>query len=118
MLVVIPMPCASIRWTGSYALGVLGDHNTCRLLCPLCDQESVRLFLEWFLIACNQTLTNDKTGVSVGIVLHSAYWAQYQRGSVRISLRWLSFCVSSNEVMATGTFSTGIPGTHPTSDNT
>src|SRR5437588_8184385 len=115
MLVVIPMPCASVRWTGSYALGVLGDHNTCRLLCPLCDQESVRLFLEWFLIACNQTLTDHKTGVPVRISPHATLMAEEQRGSIRISLSWLALCVSSNEVMATGTFSTGIPGTHPTS---
>ena len=115
MLVVISMPCASGRWPGPYAFGFLGDDNTCRLLCP---PKSVRLFLRWFLIACNQTLTDDKTGVPVCIPAHATLMAEHKRCAIRIALSWLSLFIASHHAMATSTFTAGISGIDTTGENT
>src|SRR5260370_32871384 len=41
----------------------------------------------------------------------------YQRSTIGIAFCWLSLCISGNKAMATSTFPTGIPRTHPTGEN-
>ncbi len=117
MLVVISMPCASGRWPGTHAFGVLGDDNTCIFRYPPGFQGSVRLFLGWFLIACNQTASNDKTGISIRISPHATLMASDQRSTHRVVFCWLSRVVACYKAMATSTFPTGIPGIDSTGEN-
>src|SRR2546428_13767359 len=70
MLVAICMPGFRKRWF-LFTFGVLADGNTCRFLCPLYKGRSWRLSLEWVLIAFHQTLTDDQTGIAIGIALHA-----------------------------------------------
>ncbi len=85
MLVAICMPCWRKRWF-LFTFGVLADGNTCRFLCPLYKQWSWRLSLEWVLIAFHQTLTDDKTGIAIGIALHATLMTEDQRGTRGIAL--------------------------------
>jgi hypothetical protein len=95
MLVAICMPCWRKRWF-LFTFGVLADGNTCRFLCPLYKGRSWRLSLEWVLIAFHQTLTDDKTGISIGIALHATLMTEDQRGTGGIALYRLPLFVASH----------------------
>jgi hypothetical protein len=108
MLVAICMPCWRKRWF-LFTFGVLADGNTCRFLCLLYKEGSWRLSLEWVLIAFHQTLTDDKTGISVGIALHATLRTEGQWSAGGIAFCWLACLIPSDKRMTTGTCSARIP---------
>jgi len=116
MLVGVCLPCAVERWP-SFAFGFLADFNTCSFHYPLCSQRSWRLFLGCFLIACNETLADHKTGISISIALHPTLRTEHQWGTRGIPLCWLSRIIASNEIMATSTLPTGVSWIDPTGEN-
>src|SRR2546428_1582383 len=116
MLVVISMPGRSDRWS-FFAFGVLGNHNTWNFRSPLCCQRSGRLFLGCFLIACNQTLTDNQTRIAIRIAPHATPLTEHQGRTVGISLCWLRDLIPSHQTMATSTFSTSISWADPAGEN-
>src|SRR5260370_12145286 len=104
MLVSFSMPCVSIRCF-LLAFGHLGAGNTCRFHDPLCTQRSLRLFLEWVLIPCDETLTDHKTRISIGMALHLAVRAEHQGRTGSISGRRLPCMITGNQIMTPSTLS-------------
>jgi len=115
MLVAICMPRWRKRWF-LFTFGVLADGNTCRFLCPLYKQRSGRLSPEWVVIAFNQTLTDDQTGIAIGISLHATLRTEDQRDTRGIALRRLPLFVASHQAMATSTLSAGVSWVDPTAE--
>src|SRR6266851_7800637 len=98
------MPCVIGRWP-TFALGLLGEHNTCGLLHSACtSHSSMRLFFERFCVALNQTLTDDQTGIAIGMSSHLALWAEHQGRAGCIAFRGLSRIVANDRSMAAMAF--------------
>jgi len=105
MPVAVSMPCEVGRWP-TCAFGVLGENNTCGFLHPPCtSHRRMRLFLERFLIAGNEPLPDDQTGISIGISAHSARLAEGKRRAGSIAFYWMSFGIAHHQAMTTSTFS-------------
>src|SRR5450759_2995053 len=108
MLVAICMPGLKNRWF-LFTCGVLADGNTCRFLCPLYTERSWRLSLEWVVIAFHQTLTDDQTGIVIGIALRATLLAEDQWSAGGISFCWLACLIPGDKRMTASTFSARIP---------
>src|SRR5438034_2704865 len=105
MRVVVSMPGIRERWS-LFAFGILGEGNTCGFLHPPCtSHRSRRLFLERFLIAGNEPLPNDQTGISIGISAHLTLLAEAKRSARGISLDGLPLSIANDQAMASSTFS-------------
>src|SRR5258708_23600961 len=102
MLVSSSMPCLRKRWF-LFAFGHLGGGYTCRFHHPLCTQRSLRLFLEWFLIPCDETLTDHQTRISIGMALHLAVRTAHQGRTGGISGRWLPCMIAGNQALSSRT---------------
>src|SRR5437879_2763283 len=117
MLVAICMSSERNRWS-LFAFAVLADFNTWRFLSPPCKQRSWRLFLDGFLRACDETLADNKTSISIRISLHPTLMTENQWRTRGVTFCWLACLIASNEALATSTFSAGIPRIHATGENT
>ena len=117
MPVAVSMPCVIGRWP-TFALGFLGENNTCGLLHSACtSHSSMRLFFERFCVALNQALTNDQTGIAIGMSSHLALLAEDQWRAGSIAFHGLSRIVANDRSVAAMAFSGGIVWVDPTGDN-
>src|SRR2546426_11092354 len=83
------------------AFGILGEDNTCGFLHPPCtSHRSMRLFLEGFLRAANQTLPNDQTGISICIAAQLALRTEAERRAGRIAFHGLTLGIANDDSMA------------------
>ena len=70
MPVALSMPREVGRWP-VFAFGILGERNTCLFRDPPCtSHRSMRLFLEWFLSAGDEPLSDHQTGIAIRMALH------------------------------------------------
>jgi hypothetical protein len=116
MPVAVSMPCVIGRWP-TFALGFLGENNTCGLLHSACtSHSSMRLFFERFCAALNQALTDDQTGIAIGMPSHLARWAEHQGRAGSIAVHGLSRIVANERSVAAMAFSGGIAWVDPTGE--
>ena len=117
MPVAVSMPCVIGRWP-IFALGFLGENNTCGLLHSACtSHSSMRLFFERFCIALDQATADDQTGIAIGMSSHLALWAEHQGRAGRIACHSLSRRVANDLSVAAMAFSGGIAWVDPTGND-
>ena len=78
----------------------------------------MRLFLQRFLIALKQALTDPQAGISIGMIAHLALWAEAERGARGVALFWLALVVANDRSVAAMTLSARIARIHATCDDT
>ena len=116
MPIAFSMPCVIGRWP-TFALGFMGENNTCGLLHSACtSHSSMRLFFERFCVALNQALTNDQTGIAIGISSHLALLAEDQGRAGSIAFHSLSRFVANDRSVAAMAFSGGVAWVDPTGE--
>src|SRR5215469_2210228 len=78
----------------------------------------MRLFLQRFLIALKQALTDPQAGISICMIAHLALWAEAERGARGVALYWLALVVANDRSVAAMTLSARIARIHATGDDT
>ena len=117
MPVAVCMPGEVGRWP-TFAGGILGERNTCLFRDPPCTWHgSMRLFLEWFLSAGDETLSDQQTGIAIGMALHPTPLTENQRSTLRIALCRLPLLRACHQAVTTSTLSTGGARVDPTGDD-
>ena len=117
MPVAVSMPGVVGRWP-TFAFGVLGENNTCVFRLPPCtSHRSLRLFLEWFLRAGNEPLSDDETGIAIRVALHGAVFAEHEGCAWGITFHWLARIVANDGVVTAMTFPARIARVDPTGDD-
>ena len=67
--------------------------------------------------ACNQTLADNQTGISIGMTLHTTLMTQNQRSTLSIPLCRLPLLIACHQAVTTSTFSTGVAWIDPAADD-
>ena len=117
MPVAVSMPREVGRWPG-FAFGFLGERNTCHFRDPPCmSHGSMRLFLEWFLSAGDEPLSDNQTGITIRMALHPTPLTENQRSTLRIPLCRLPLLIACHQRVTTSTLSTGVARVDPTGDD-
>src|SRR5260221_808559 len=117
MPVAVSMPCVVERWP-TFALGVLGENNTCLFRDSACTSHSRRrLFFGGFCVALNQALTDDQTGIAIGMAAHLARLAEHQRCTGSIAFHGLSCVVANDRGMTAMAFSGRVVRVDPAGDD-
>ena len=71
----------------------------------------------WFLRAGNEPLSNDETGIAIGVALHGAVFTAHEGCAWGIALHWLARIVAHEEAVAAMTFPARIARVDPTGDD-
>jgi hypothetical protein len=69
------------------------------------------------LRAGNQPLSNDETGIAIGVALHGAVFTEHEGCAWRIALHWLARIVANDEAVAAMTLPDRIARVDPTGDD-
>src|SRR5436305_297164 len=100
MRVPCSMPGRVGRWP-TLAFGVLGAGNTCLFRdSASTSASSMRLFFERFLRARNYALSDNKTGIAVGMIAHPARLAQHEGSARGIASFRLTGSIAADQTMA------------------
>ena len=79
--------------------------------------QGKRLFLAWFLRAGNQPLSDDETGIAIGVALHGAVFTEHEGCAWGIALHWLARIVANDEAVAAMALPARIARVDPTGDD-
>ena len=67
--------------------------------------------------AGNEPLSNDETGIAIGVALHRAVFTEHEGCAWGIALHWLARIVANDETVAAMTFPARIARVDPTGDD-